>query len=78
MDHVERCGRFLSEMEAKTLYQHGFTFAESYMRLALLCIRKCKLRWHFTTKLHVMVRHLLTESLRSRVNFRTFHCFIES
>ena len=40
MDLLERCGRFLSKAEASQLYEHGSKFADEYMRLAHLCIKK--------------------------------------
>ena len=77
MDLLERCGRYLLPEEARMLYRHGSRFADQYMRLAILCVRKRALRWHFTPKLHVMVRHLLMEPLITGENIRHQHCYID-
>ena len=73
---MEVAGRYLLEQEASALMDATTTFLQLYGVLALHAWRHSVRRWKATPKFH-MLRHLAEDMLTTRINARTFHCYID-
>ena len=73
---MEAAGRYLSEQEASGLMEATTTFLQLYGLLALRAVRQGIARWKATPKFH-MLRHLAEDMVSTRINCRSFHCYID-
>ena len=73
---MESAGRYLSEQEASAIMEAITTFLQLYGLLALHAMRHSVARWTATPKFH-MLRHMGEDMLTTRINCRSFHCFID-